>query len=103
MQKIKSTALIKSQNIPKIVPSRNIHESGISKNGKSINWNGDNHPPKNTIDATNATINMFAYSLRKNNAHLKPEYSVIHPATNSDSASGISNGVLLVSATTETK
>ena len=39
----------------------------------------------------------------KNIDHLKPENSVIQRATSSDSASGISNGVLLVSATTEIK
>ena len=31
---------------------------------------------------------MFAYSLKKNTAQRKPEYSVIQPATSSDSASG---------------
>ena len=34
----------------------------------------------------------------KNIDHLKPENSVIQPATSSDSASGMSNGVLFVSA-----
>ena len=46
---------------------------------------------------------MFVYSLKKKSDHLNPEYSVIQPATNSDSASGISNGVLFVSATPEMK
>tara|TARA_Y100001970_G_scaffold220314_1_gene270514 strand:+ start:382 stop:573 length:192 start_codon:yes stop_codon:yes gene_type:complete len=38
--------------------------------------NGLCHPPKNPVAATKATINIFAYSLRKNIDHLKPEYSV---------------------------
>ena len=57
------------------------------------------HPPRNAVAAKPLTTNILAYSLKKNTAHLKPEYSVIHPATHSDSASGISNGVLFVSAT----
>jgi hypothetical protein len=57
------------------------------------------HPPRNAVAAKPLTTNMFAYSLKKKTAHLNPEYSVIQPATNSDSASGISKGVLLVSAT----
>jgi len=56
-------------------------------------------PPKNPATAKPLTTSIFAYSLRKKTAHLNPEYSVIQPATSSDSASGISNGVLLVSAT----
>ncbi len=72
--------------------------------GKILNTcKGDNHPPKKIMAAIKLTINIFAYSLKKNKAHLNPEYSVIHPATSSDSASGISNGVRFVSATTEIK
>ena len=65
--------------------------------------NGDNHPPKKTIDATIDTMSIFAYSLIKKMDHLKPENSVIQPATSSDSASGISKGVLFVSAKPDTK
>ena len=46
---------------------------------------------------------MFAYSPRKKSAHFIPEYSVWKPATSSDSASGRSNGLRLVSATPQTK
>ena len=56
------------------------------------------HPPKNPVTATTLTTNMLAYSLKKKKAYLIPEYSVTKPATNSDSDSGKSNGVLLVSA-----
>ena len=57
------------------------------------------HPPKKPATAKPLTTNIFEYSLRKNTAQRNPEYSVIQPATNSDSASGISKGVRFVSAT----
>ena len=60
--------------------------------------NGLCHPPKNAVALTAQTINIFAYSLKKNNAYRVPEYSVTKPATNSDSDSGRSKGVLFVSA-----
>ena len=41
---------------------------------------------------------MFVYSARKYSAQRKPLYSVMYPATSSDSASGRSNGARLVSA-----
>ena len=72
--------------------------------GKILNkCSGDNQPPRKTIDATMQTIRIFAYSLKKKSAQRNPEYSVIQPATSSDSASGISNGVRFVSATTDIK
>ena len=55
-------------------------------------------PPRNPATAKPLTTNIYAYSLRKNTAQRNPEYSVIQPATNSDSASGISKGVRFVSA-----
>ena len=73
------------------------------KNGKLKIWKGESHPPRKTTAPTIDTINILAYSLKKKIDHLNPENSVIHPATSSDSASGISNGVLFVSATTEIK
>ena len=60
---------------------------------------GLNHPPIKPATAKPLTTNMLAYSLKKKTAQRKPEYSVIQPATSSDSASGISKGVLFVSAT----
>jgi hypothetical protein len=41
---------------------------------------------------------MLAYSPKKKNANIIPEYSTLYPATNSASASGKSNGALFVSA-----
>tara|TARA_B100001750_G_C15055291_1_gene373589 strand:+ start:89 stop:559 length:471 start_codon:yes stop_codon:yes gene_type:complete len=97
--KIRNKALEKIQKIPHRGPSKNSHVSG--KILKSLI--GESHPPRNRTDAKILTINILAYSLRKNIAHLNPEYSVIQPATNSDSASGISNGVLFVSAKPDIK
>src|SRR6266849_10104900 len=59
---------------------------------------GESQPPKNRIVARHETVTMLAYSPRKNIANLKLAYSVWNPATNSDSASGRSNGRRLVSA-----
>ena len=38
-------------------------------------WNGI-HPPRKTVAAIDATMNIFIYSARKKNANLIPEYSV---------------------------
>ena len=46
---------------------------------------------------------ILQYSARKKNTKIIPECSVKNPATSSDSASGRSNGVRLVSANTEIK
>lgn len=43
-------------------------------------------------------VNIFKYSPRKKKANGIEEYSTLYPATNSASASGKSNGALLVSA-----
>lgn len=43
------------------------------------------------------------YSAKKNKTKITEEYSVLNPETNSDSASGKSKGVLLVSANIEIK
>ena len=59
---------------------------------------GLRHPPRNPATAKPLTMSILAYSLKKKIAQRKPEYSVIQPATNSDSASGISKGVRFVSA-----
>lgn len=42
---------------------------------------------------------MFVYSAKKKHANGSDAYSVINPATYSDSASGRSKGLLFVSAT----
>jgi len=46
---------------------------------------------------------MLLYSAKKNIAKAIDEYSTLYPATISASASGKSNGALLVSAKTEIK
>jgi hypothetical protein len=57
-----------------------------------------NHPPKNKITIITAFKIIFEYSPKKNKAKIKPEYSILYPATISASASGKSKGVRLVSA-----
>ena len=84
--KIKNDTFPKNQKSPSTGELRN---PGI----------GLNHPPIKPATAKPLTTNMLAYSLKKKTAQRKPEYSVIQPATSSDSASGISKGVLFVSAT----
>ena len=49
------------------------------------------------------TSHMLAYSARKNMAKLMPEYSIMWPATISDSPSTTSKGWRLVSARPEMK
>jgi hypothetical protein len=67
-------------------------------NKKILKSNIDNQPPKKIIVA-NALINIIElYSAKKNNAKPILEYSTLKPETNSDSASGKSNGARLVSA-----
>src|SRR4029077_17268287 len=72
------------------------------KVGFSIEINGIKYPPKNNI-LTNVDIRIIdPYSAKKNSTNGTEECSVKNPATNSLSASGRSNGALLVSAITET-
>src|SRR3954468_18623127 len=76
-------------------------QPGIAlKNGTS---KGDNQPPRNMTTASIETSHMLAYSARKNIAKLMPEYSIMCPATISDSPSTTSNGWRLVSARPEMK
>src|SRR5260221_11048298 len=51
--------------------------------------------------ATAPMMNRFTHSTIGNSENRKPEYSVLYPDTNSDSASGRSNGVRLPSASAE--
>src|SRR4029077_20529836 len=60
--------------------------------------NGRSQPPRNNVVATDDTTIMFAYSARKNSAKRMPLYSVWKPPVSSCSASGMSNGARLVSA-----
>jgi hypothetical protein len=67
------------------------------------NNSGINQPPVNKI-ALNELINTIEqYSPKKKNTNIIAECSVKNPATNSDSASCRSKGVLLVSAKIEIK
>ena len=59
---------------------------------------GARPPPKKKVATSALASNAYAYSVRKNMDHFMPEYSVWKPATSSDSASGMSKGVRLVSA-----
>src|ERR1044072_3280081 len=56
-------------------------------------------PPRKRAAAMPEDRKTYAYSARKKRANFRPENSVWNPATNSDSASGISKGVRFVSAT----
>ena len=60
-------------------------------------------PPKNMIAVSVLIRIMFMYSARKKSANVIPEYSIMWPATISDSPSTTSNGARLVSATPLTK
>src|SRR5438034_10994940 len=60
-------------------------------------------PPKNITTVSALISHMFMYSAMKKSAKVMPEYSIMWPATISDSPSTTSNGARLVSATPETK
>jgi len=75
----------------------------ILKNVSLTISSGISHPPINRI-ALKVDINTIEqYSPRKKNTKMILECSVKKPATNSDSASGRSKGVLLVSARIDIK
>jgi hypothetical protein len=63
----------------------------------------DNQPPINIITVNKLIRIIEQYSARKNKAKPILEYSTLKPDTNSDSASGKSNGALFVSAKIEIK
>src|SRR3982750_1715781 len=65
--------------------------------------NGACQPPKNSVTARPLMANIPRYSAMKKVAYLNPEYSVMCPATISDSPSGTSNGVRFDSTSPETK
>src|SRR5678815_2436297 len=60
-------------------------------------------PPRNSVTASPLTANIPKYSAMKKIAYLNPEYSVMWPATISDSPSGTSKGVRFDSTNPETK
>ncbi|GAB2941328.1 hypothetical protein GCM10022245_78260 [Streptomyces mayteni] len=59
------------------------------------------YPPRNRIAVRHDIRTIEQYSPRKKNTKIIPLCSVKKPATSSDSASGRSNGVRLVSASAE--
>lgn len=61
------------------------------------------YPPKNRMAVKVDIRTILQYSAKKKNTKIIPECSVKKPATNSDSASGRSKGVRLVSANAEIK
>jgi hypothetical protein len=63
----------------------------------------DNQPPKKIKTVKMLIAIIDPYSAKKNKAKPILEYSTLKPDTSSDSASGRSNGALLVSAKIETK
>ena|SRR2546430_699849 len=67
------------------------------------NGSGAFHPPRNNVTPNPLIANMPMYSAMKKVAYLNPEYSVMWPATISDSPSGTSNGVRLDSTRPDTK
>jgi hypothetical protein len=72
--------------------------------GRKLNiCRGGNQPPKNNKTITVDINSILLYSPKKNIAKIILEYSTLYPATNSASASGKSNGALLVSAIIEIK
>lgn len=74
------------------------------KNGSNKNKNElVNHPPRNIITVKVLISIIEPYSAKKNRANPILAYSTLKPETNSDSASGRSNGARFVSAKIETK
>src|SRR5205823_1381071 len=69
----------------------------------SRKWTGACHPPRKSVMPNPLIANIPMYSAMKKVAYLNPEYSVMWPATISDSPSGTSNGVRFDSTRPETK
>ena len=70
----------------------------VAKCTEPIFGNGVFHAPKNRITPIIDTRNIIEYSAKNTSANLMPVNSVWKPATSSDSASGISKGARLLSA-----
>lgn len=65
---------------------------------KSKKGKGESQPPQNIITHNEDSNKIFEYSAIIINENKNAEYSVLYPETNSDSASGKSNGTRFVSA-----
>src|SRR5690242_4663181 len=81
--------------------SRNQMNPGTKVKGAMLQIGSQ--PPKNSTVIRPQSSITFRYSPRKNSRNGVAEYSVMKPATSSDSASSRSNGGRCVSASEETK
>src|SRR3954467_4953399 len=95
-------------SVPRSQTKTNRSTQSLAKNQtyEGTNWSGAIgacHPPRKSVTARPLIANMPKYSARKKVAYLNPEYSVMCPATISDSPSGTSNGVRFDSTSPETK
>jgi len=86
---------MKKNNINEVLKPKT---NGSSMKRKGIN----NQPPRNIITVKTLINMMEPYSVKKKRAKPILAYSTLKPDTNSDSASGRSNGARLVSAKMET-
>ncbi len=77
-------------------------KAGVSMPNRLQDTGADQPPRKSSAVRADTRI-MLAYSARKNMAKLMPEYSIMCPATISDSPSTTSKGWRLVSARPEMK
>src|SRR6476660_6515566 len=81
--------------------SRNQTRPGTQLNGAMSS--GGSQPPRNMMVVSAHMVTIATYSPSMNKRYGAEEYSTAKPATNSDSASGRSNGGRLVSANAEMK
>src|SRR5690348_1291257 len=93
--------------VPRVQMKNPSNTSSLPKNHSQLGMNlrktnGAVQPPRKSVMPRPQMAKSPKYSPRKNNANLNPLYSVKYPATNSDSASGRSNGVRLDSAAAAT-
>src|SRR5690606_16067484 len=79
------------------------HQPSFAPSQNVVIGHGARQPPRKRVVATAEATTMWTYSASMNSANFSDEYSVMNPATSSDSASGRSNGARLVSPTTEMK
>src|SRR5690606_24011658 len=70
---------------------------------KGAKSKGGSHPPRNRIVVSAHISTIATYSPRKNSRNGVDEYSIMWPATSSDSASTRSKGGRFVSASAEMK
>ena len=89
---------IKKNNIPLVLRPKTIESIRKMEFRQK-----DSQPPINMITVNKLIKIIDAYSAKKNKAKPILEYSTLKPETNSDSASGKSNGARFVSANIEIK